>query len=75
MTRAARNQSIISSVRTATKRARQAIAQGDKKAAAGAVHTASVALAKAASKGVLHQKTASRTTSRIQHALNQLESQ
>lgn len=70
--RTARNRSIKSSVRTAVKRARTALASGDAKTAADQVKQATSALAGAASKGVLHKKTAARTTSRIQAALAKL---
>jgi len=70
--RTARNRGITSSVRTAVKRARAAIAGGDAKAATESVKAASLALAKAASKGVLHSRSASRVTSRIQSALAKL---
>ncbi len=68
----ARNRAIRTTVRNALRKARAAIAAGDKSAASEPVRLASVALARAASKGVFHQKTASRTTSRIQSALAKL---
>lgn len=64
------NRSVKGSVRTAVKKARLAIAQGDAQAATEPVAAASKALAKAASKGVIHQSSASRTTSRIQSQLH-----
>ncbi|MGC4089699.1 MAG: 30S ribosomal protein S20 [Polyangiaceae bacterium] len=70
--RTSRNRAITSSVRTAVKRARAAIAGGDVKAATEVVKAASKALAKAASKGVVHDRAASRVTSRIQSALAKL---
>ena len=70
--RTARNRSIRSAVRSAVKRARAALAAGDEKAARDSVKSASVALSKAASKGVLHTNAASRTTSRIESALAKL---
>jgi small subunit ribosomal protein S20 len=72
ITRTARNRSVRSSVRTLVKKARTALAEGDASTAEQRVKDASVALAKAASKGVLHSKTAARTTSRIQAALGKL---
>lgn len=66
--RTARNRSIRSTVRTAVKHARAAIAAGDS-SAAQQVKKAISLLASAASKGVLHKKSAARTTSRIQAAL------
>jgi len=70
--RAARNQHAIRSVRTVVKAARLAIASGDPGAAQSVVTEASRALARAASKGVVHSRTASRTTSRIQSKLHKL---
>lgn len=67
--RAERNQAVRSALRTAVKKARAAIAAGNTEAAKGPVAAASIALAKAASKGVVHAKNAARTTSRIQAAL------
>ena len=68
----ARNRSVRTTVRSALKKARAALEAGDKSAAAEPVAQAALALARAASKGVLHQKTASRTTSRIAAALAKL---
>lgn len=70
--RTARNRALTSSVRTAVKNARAAIATGDVKAATETVKAASQALARAASKGVVHDRAASRVTSRIQSALAKL---
>ena len=71
LVRTARNRSIRSSVRTVVKQARAAIAAGEAQAPER-VRTAISALAAAASKGVLHKKSASRTTARIQAALAKL---
>lgn len=68
----ARNRSVRTAVRSALKKARTALEAGDKSAAAEPVRQAALALARAASKGVLHQKTASRTTSRIASAFAKL---
>ena len=68
----AHNRSILSSVRTLVKRCRAAITAKDKPAAAKALTTAIRALDKAATKGVVHVKAASRTVSRLSaqvHAL------
>ena len=70
--RTARNRAITSTVRTAIKRARTALASGDAKVAAETVKAASQALARAASKGVVHSRAASRVTARIQSALAKL---
>ena len=67
--RTARNKTIRSALRTAVKSARAAIASGDKDAKKK-VHDATVALARAASAGVIHKSTAARTTSRIEAALH-----
>ena len=72
LVRAERNQAVRSSLRTAVKKARAAIAAGDIAAAKAPVAAASIALAKAASKGVVHSRAASRTTSRIQTALGKI---
>lgn len=70
--RTERNRAARSAVRTAVKRARAAIAAGDATAAAAPVQKAAVALAKAAQKGVLHPKAASRVTARIAAQLHRL---
>jgi small subunit ribosomal protein S20 len=70
LVRAERNQAVRSSLRTAVKKARAAIAAGNVEAAKAPVAAASIALAKAVSKGVVHARNASRTTSRIQAALH-----
>jgi small subunit ribosomal protein S20 len=63
--RNARNTAVKSSVKTALKKAREAIAGGDKEKAKSAVVAATTALDKAAAKGVLHSKNASRHVSRL----------
>ena len=67
--RTARNKTMRSALRTAVKRARAAIEAGDKDAK-DRVKDATVALARAASAGVIHRSTAARTTSRIEAALH-----
>lgn len=69
LVRTERNRAARSTVRTAVKKARAAIEAGKPEDAKKEVLTASKALAKAAAKGVLHPKAASRTTSRIAAAL------
>jgi len=69
---AARNRSVRTGVRSALKKARIALEGGDKAAAQEIVKKASVVLARAASKGVVHPKAAARTTSRIQSHLAKL---
>lgn len=68
--RTARNRHVRSTVRTYIKRARQAIAAGDNKAAAEAVREAESKIRTAVSKGVFHHKTGSRYVSRLALAVN-----
>ena len=63
--RTLRNRSISSAVRTLVKRVRTALEAKDKAAATTALRAATVALGKAATKGALHTKAASRTISRL----------
>ncbi|HSC87683.1 MAG TPA: 30S ribosomal protein S20 [Polyangiaceae bacterium] len=72
LVRTARNRSLRTAVKNALKIARAALAAGDKTAAAEPVKKATSALARAVSKGILHQKTASRTISRVESALGKL---
>jgi small subunit ribosomal protein S20 len=72
ITRTARNRSSRANVRTIVKKARTAIEGGDAAKAKDPVLTAAKALAKAASKGTVNKKTASRVTSRISAALSKL---
>jgi small subunit ribosomal protein S20 len=64
-----RNRAASSALRTSLKKARAAVAAGDKAQAKDSVLTAEKALARAASKGVIHPRTAARTTARIAKAL------
>ncbi|VAX22616.1 SSU ribosomal protein S20p [hydrothermal vent metagenome] len=64
-TRRVRNVTIVSSMRTDIKKARDVIASGDKDAAEKAVRTAVGALNSAASKGVIHKNCAARRVSRL----------
>jgi small subunit ribosomal protein S20 len=67
-----RNRAAKSAVRTLVKRVRTALAAKDKAAATTALKNAVKALDKAATKGVVHEKAASRTVSRLSaqvHAL------
>jgi small subunit ribosomal protein S20 len=66
------NKGVKGAVRTAVKKARQAIAHGDPKAASERVAEASRALARAAAKRIVHKGTAARTTSRIESQLDAL---
>ena len=71
--RAERNKAVRSALRTTLRRAREALSAGDSKAAAPMVKEAQVALASAASKGVIHRNNAARRKSRIAKALAKLE--
>jgi small subunit ribosomal protein S20 len=70
--RTLRNRGIKSAVRTQIKAVRTAIASKDPAAAAKALVEASVALTKAAAKGALPKKSASRKVSRLAHAVHGL---
>lgn len=72
LVRTERNRSVRTRIRNSLKKARAAIAAGDLAQAAAPVKEASVALARAVTQGVLHQRTASRTISRINAALAKL---
>lgn len=65
-----RNKAERSALKTATKKVHAAIAEGDVEAAASRVAEASRAYDKAASKGVLHKRTAARHKSRLAKAAN-----
>ena len=62
----------LNAVRTAEKKTRKAIAAGDKDAAKVALKGAESALARAAGKGTMHKKTASRHISRLAQAVKKL---
>jgi small subunit ribosomal protein S20 len=72
VTRTARNRMLRSALRTQLKAARLAIESGDKALATKEIQSARKALARAASKGVIHHNNASRKTSRLDHAIAQL---
>ena len=65
-----RNRDIRNAMRTDLKKARAEIAAGGAASDKGAVKKAVAAVAKAASKGVLHKRTAARRISRIMKAAN-----
>ena len=69
-TKAARNKSIRSKVKTAMKKVDAAVAAGDKAAAQAALLAATSEIDKAASKGVYHKNTSSRKVSRLSKAVN-----
>ena len=72
ITRTARNRAITSAVRTHVKRVHAALEAKDKAKAKDALKVATVALDKAASKGAVHPKAASRTISRLSAQVNKL---
>jgi small subunit ribosomal protein S20 len=67
-----RNKAVRSALKTSTKKARSAVAEGDADAALTQVREASRELDKAASKGVLHKRTAARRKSRLAKAANRV---
>ncbi len=66
--RRARNQAVRTQVKSAVKRAREALAAKDPAKAQEVLRAAARTLDKAASKGVLHKKNASRRIARLFHA-------
>ena len=68
----AKNAAQKSALRTSIKKAKVAIAENNENAA-NAVKVASVDLDKAASKGLIHKKTADRKKSRLAKALNKAQ--
>lgn len=71
-TKAERNKSIRSSVKTAMKKVFAAIEAGDKEAAQAALVSATKIIESAASKGVYHKNNASRKVSRLALAVNKM---
>ena len=71
-TKAMRNKSIRSAVKTAIKKVDAAVATGDKETAAAELLKATSAIDKAASKGVYHKNNASRKVSRLNAAVNKM---
>lgn len=71
-TKAARNKSIKSGVKTAIKKVDAAVAANDAEAAKAALLAATSTIDKAATKGVYHKNTASRKISRLTVAVNKL---
>lgn len=68
--RKARNNRVRARVRSETKAFRVAVTATDKPAALTALETATRQLRRAASKGVLHKRTAARRVSRLMRAAN-----
>lgn len=71
-TKAARNKSIRSSVKTAMKKVDAAVVSNDKAAAAEALTNAITIIEKASSKGVYHKNNAARKVSRLSKAVNSI---
>jgi small subunit ribosomal protein S20 len=67
-----RNTSVLSAVKTVLKKVEEAIASGNREDAGKALLRAVTALNKAASKGVIHDNTASRKISRLTKKVNAL---
>jgi small subunit ribosomal protein S20 len=67
---AERNKATRTALKTSTKKARSAIAEGDAESAQARVAETSRALDKAASKSVVHKRTAARRKSRLAKAAN-----
>ena len=68
-----RNRVYLGRARTAVKKARRLIDKGHIEQARQAVHTAVVALDKAAQKGIIHKNNAARRKSRLMQQFNQAE--
>ncbi len=66
------NRARIGSIRTAVKKVEDAIASGDKKAAAAALKAAQPVIARGAKTGTLHKNTASRKVSRLSARIKKL---
>lgn len=69
-TKAARNKSIKSAVKTATKKVEAAVAAKDKEAANAALINAISTIESAASKGIYHKNNAARKVSRLTKLVN-----
>jgi small subunit ribosomal protein S20 len=70
--RTERNRALKSALRTTVKKARAAVGAGNAKTAAPLIAAAESALARAASKGVIAKKSASRVTARLASATAKL---
>jgi len=65
-----RNRMVLSRTRTATRKANEKIAMGDKEQAADALRAAISQIDKAAQKGVIHKNAAARRKSRLMAKFN-----
>ena len=72
-TKAARNKSIKSAVKTSIKKVEAAVANKDKEAANSALLAAISTIDKAASKGVYHKNNSARKVSRLTKAVNSID--
>ena len=72
-TKATRNKSIKSKVKTAIKKVDVAVQDKDVEAAKAALQVAITEISKAGSKGVYHKKTVSRKISRLTKTVNAIE--
>ena len=68
--RAVANKAVRTALKTSTKKVRTAVAEGDAEAARERSREAARALDKAASRGVIHKRTAARRKSRLAKAAN-----
>ena len=71
-TKAARNKSIRSAVKTSIKKVEAAVAKKDKVAAVDALAAATKTISKASSKGVYHKNNAARKVSNLSKAVNSI---
>ena len=67
-----RNASLKSALRSAVKKVRKSIAAGDKAAAAKTLQESQAVIARIADKRIVHKNLASRTKSRLAHAIKAL---
>jgi small subunit ribosomal protein S20 len=72
MERRARNRAAKTRVKNVTKDVRQAVAEASVKSAAEQLDAAKSVIAKAAKKGAIHKRTASRKISRLSRLINTL---
>ena len=73
--RAVSNKAVRTALKTSTKKVRTAVADGDAEAALQRSREAARALDKAASRGVIHKRTAARRKSRLAKAANSAAAQ
>ncbi len=72
--RTAINKARRSRIRTFIRKVEEAVAAGDREAALAALRAAQPEIMRAASRGVLHKRTASRKIARLHHRVNALAS-